>query len=806
MLRNYFKIAWRNLSRNKAFSAINILGLAIGVAACLLILQYVAYELSYDDFNTKGDRIYRVKQDRYNDGKLSTEWASGAYAVGNSFKDAFSEIEDYVKIARTRSVVADVPGHEQVKIETVYYASPAFFTVFSYPLLAGDIRTALTEPNTVVLSESIARKLFGSTQVLGKTIQFNRERNMKVTGMCKDFPANSHFKADLLTSYATFVKDLGPDNSPETAWQWDGCLTYLLLRPGTNPKALEAKFPTVVDKLAGAEHKRYNSAAVYLLQPLRDIHLYSHYIGETEPNGDGKTVYLLLAIAFFIVVIAWVNYVNLATARAINRAKEVGVRKAVGSQRPQLIKQFLFESALLNGIAVVLALVLVVVTLPLFNELSGQQMTLSLLSSGRFWAALLGLFVVGVFLSGLYPAFVLSGFRPVVVLKGQMVNTRQGIALRKSLVVFQFAASLFLLVGTLAVFRQIQFMRAQTLGLNIDQTLVIKPPIVGNDSTYMRQMKAFKEELQRQSDIRSITASTSIPGEPVGWNAGGIRLKGTDESKGTQYRVIGVDYDYLKAYNLKLLAGRNFAKEFGTDPKAVIFNKMGLQQLGFTNPEQAIGKDIDFWGETYKLVGVVDNFHQQSLREAYEPLVLRLIPDVRGFFSVKMAPGEANKTIATIQGAWNQFFPGNPFEYFFLDQHFADQYRADQRFGQVFGLFTALAILVACLGLFGLASFTTAQRTKEIGIRKVLGASVPEIVRMLYKEFAVLILVAFVVATPLAWYAITQWIESYAFRTDLHWWLFVLPFVAVLLIALLTVSFQSVKAALMNPVRSLRAE
>ncbi|GAB3542308.1 ABC transporter permease [Spirosoma fluminis] len=806
MLRNYFKIAWRNLSRNKAFSAINILGLAIGVAACLLILQYVAYELSYDDFNTKGDRIYRVKQDRYNDGKLSTEWASGAYAVGNSFKDAFGEIEDYVKIASTRSVVADVPGHEQVKIEKVYYASPAFFTMFSYPLLAGDIRTALTEPNTVVLSESIARKLFGSTQVLGKTIQFNRERNVKVTGVCKDFPANSHFKADLLTSYATFVKDLGPDNNPETAWQWDGCLTYLLLRPGTNPKALEAKFPAVVDKLAGAEHKRYNSAAVYLLQPLRDIHLYSHYIGETEPNGDGKTVYLLLAIAFFIVVIAWVNYVNLATARAINRAKEVGVRKAVGSQRPQLIKQFLFESALLNGIAVVLALVLVIVTLPLFNELSGQQMTLSLLSSGRFWAALLGLFVVGVFLSGLYPAFVLSGFRPVVVLKGQMVNTRQGIALRKSLVVFQFAASLFLLVGTLAVFRQIQFMRAQTLGLNIDQTLVIKPPIVGKDSTYMRQMKAFKEELQRQSGIRSITASTSIPGEPVGWNAGGIRLKGMDESKGTQYRVIGVDYDYLNAYNLKLLAGRNFAKEFGTDPKAVIFNKMGLQQLGFTNPEQAIGKDIDFWGETYKLVGVVDNFHQQSLREAYEPLVLRLIPDVRGFFSVKMAPGEANKTIATIQEAWNQFFPGNPFEYFFLDQHFADQYRADQRFGQVFGLFTTLAILVACLGLFGLASFTTAQRTKEIGIRKVLGASVPEIVRMLYKEFAVLILVAFVVATPLAWYAITQWIESYAFRTDLHWWLFVLPFVAVLLIALLTVSFQSVKAALMNPVRSLRSE
>jgi len=736
---------------------------------------------------------------------------SGAYAVGNSFKDAFAEIEDYVKLVGTGPVVVDLPGSsqttvQQLKIDKVFYATRAFFGVFSFPLLQGDARTALVEPNTVVLSASVARKLFGTVNPVGKTMLLNQKQAVKVTGVYADFPPNSHIKADMLRSYATFIKAMGPDNNPETAWQWDGCLTYLLLRRGTNPQALEAKFPQVVDKLAGEEHKRYHSAAIYRLQPLRDIHLYSHYIGETEPNGDGTTVYLLLAIAGFIVVIAWVNYVNLATARAINRAREVGVRKAVGSQRSQLIVQFLFEALLLNGLAVVLALLLVMVTIPAFNELSGHHLTLSLLADGRFWGALLILFTLGVFFSGLYPAFVLSGFRPVVVLKGRMVNTRQGALLRKGLVVFQFAASLFLLVGTLAVFRQIQFMREQTLGLNIDQTLVIRPPVIRNDSTYMSQMQSFKEALLRYAAIRSVTASTSIPGEPVGWNAGGIRLKGLDEGKGKQYRVIGVDYDYLKAYGLKLLAGRNFAKEFGTDPKAVIFNRMAMEQLGFTRPEEAINREIEFWGETYRLVGVVDNFHQQSLREAYEPLILRLIPDLRGYFSVKVAPAEASRSIATLQSAWNQFFPGNPFEYFFLDAHFAEQYRADQRFGQVFGFFTALAILVACLGLFGLASFTTVQRTKEIGIRKVLGASVPQILRLLYQEFAVLIVVAFVVATPLAWLAVSRWRETYAFRADLNGWLFVLPFVAVLLIALLTVSFQSLKAALMNPVSSLRIE
>ena len=804
MIKNYIKIAWRNIIRNKTFSAINIVGLSLGIAACILILQYVAFELSFDNFHKDKDQIYRVRQDRYNEGKLSTQWAAGTFAVGNSFKDAFSEVQDYVKLIRYRPTMMEY-GDRSIKVEKVYMAGSSFFNIFSYPLLSGDARTALTEPNTVVLSESVAKKFFGSENPVGKTILRNKKSAYKVTGVFKDMPANTHLKADILISYATFLSE-AKDSQPETAWQWDGCLTYLKLRPNTDIAKLEAKFPALVDKLAGADHKTYKTGAVYLLQPLTDIHLYSHYMMEAETNGDGSTVYLLLGIAFFIVVIAWVNYINLATARAINRAREVGVRKAVGSQRSQLIGQFMTESVLLNGFAVILALVLVAVSLPKFNEISGQTLSFQLLASRMFWLPLITLFVIGAFFSGLYPAFVLSGFKPVVVLKGKVSTSARGILLRKSLVVFQFAASLFLLVGTLTVFQQIRFMRQQSLGINIDQTLVINPPIIADDSTYMRQMSAFKDELLRQSGIKSITASTVVPGEASDWNAGGIRLKGTDESQGKQYRIIGVDYDFLKTYDLKLIAGRNFSKEFGSDPKAVVFNKMAVKQLGFSNPQEAVGKEIDFWGETFTIVGVTDNFHQQSLKDAYEPLIIRLIPDIRGYFSVKLTSGSATASVATIQSEWNRFFPGNPFEYTFLDERFNDQYKADQRFGQVFGVFTGLAILVACLGLFGLASFTTAQRTKEIGIRKVLGSSVYSIVEMLYREFAILILISFVIAAPLAWFATSQWLNGYAFRTGIQWWLFAAPFLLVLVIALLTVSFQSIKAALMNPIQSLKSE
>ena len=804
MIKNYLKIAWRNIMRHKAYSGINILGLAIGIAACLLILQYVSFELSYENFHVNKDRIYRVQQDRYDNGKLSTQWAAGAYAVGNSFKDAIPDIEDYVKVVQNGRLTAEI-NNQPLKIEKVYFASSSFFNIFTYPLVAGNKNTALKEPFTAALSETTARKIFGSVNVVGKTLELNRNTNYTITAVYKDAPVNTQLKPDILLSYTTYLKLVGPDNNPETAWEWDGCLTYILLRKGADPAAVEKKFPPIVEKGVGADMKKFNASVTYLLQPLKDIHLYSHYMGEPGENGDGKTVYLLLGIDFFILVIAWVNYINLATARAITRAREVGVRKAVGSQRRQLIVQFLSESALLNGFALVLALLIVLIAIPGFKTLTGQQLSFSLLGEPVFWLSLISLFLVGIFFSGLYPAFVLSGFKPIEVLKGKTSTTKHSALLRKSLVVFQFAASLFLLIGTVTVYRQIQYMRKQSLGINIEETLVVTAPIVGIDSTFLHKMTAFKQELKKQSSVKNITVSTSIPSE-TGWNAGGIRLVGQDESKQKQYRVIGIDYDYIKTFEIKLIAGRAFAKEFGSDKNSVIFNRKGIEQLGFNKPKEAIGKKIEFWGNQYTIEGVTENFHQQSLRDAYDPLILRLIPDNNGSISIKTSATQTSQTINSVKAEWNKFFPGNTFEYFFLDDHFDEQYKADQRFGQLFSLFTSLAILVACLGLFGLASFTTLQRTKEIGIRKVLGASVTNILKLLFGEFAFLLLIAFIIATPVAWFTTANWLQGYAFRINLQWTYFVLPFVTIIAIALITVSFQSIKAAIANPVKSLRTE
>lgn len=808
MFKNYLIITWRNLFRNKAYSAINIGGLAIGITACLLILQYVAFETSYENFHEKKDRVYRVKQERYNGGKLETEWAGGAFAVGNHFKETIPEIEEYVKVMQSGDIIVEVKD-EILKIDEVFYATNSFFDVFSYALIAGDVASVLKEPGTAAISETMAIMIYGTKDIIGKTLPINGGNNYRITGVFKDMPLNTQLQPNFLASYATFVDNVktnsNGEQTPEDAWDWDGCLTYILLKEGASATQVEAKFPAVVTENQSDFSKQSNSTAEYFLMPITDIHLNSNFMMEPGPTGDGKTVYLLLGIAFFIIIIAWVNYINLATARAIGRAKEVGVRKAIGSNRKQLITQFFFESALFNTLALFLALVLMAVMIPSFNQLSGQELSYTLFTKSSFWLGLLGLFVVGTFLSGAYPAFVLSRFKPVDVLKGKMVSTKQGAVLRKSLVVLQFAASLFLLIGTFTVYEQIQFMRKESLGLDIDKTLVIVPPIV-SDSTYASQMTAFKENLLKYPSIESVAAATTIPGQPVNWNAGGIKLVTQEPEQAKQYRVIGVDYDYVDQFGLELVAGRKFSESYGTDPEAVILNRAGIIQLGFNKPEEAIGERIDFWGNEYTIIGVSENFNQQSLRLPYEPLVMRLIPDLRGYFTIKQSSEDIAQTIAQVETEWNTFFPGNTYEYFFLDDHFNDQYKADQRFGKVFGLFTGLAILVACLGLFGLASFTTLQRTKEIGIRKVLGSSVLEILKLLYKEFAFLLVIAFLIAIPIAWFTTSNWLQSYAFRINIHWSFFLLPFVAIMLIALVTVSFQTIKASLANPVDSLRTE
>lgn len=808
MFKNYLKIAWRNLIKNKVYSWINIGGLAIGIVACLLILQYVAFEHSYENFHEKKDRIYRVQQDRYDNGKLSTQWAAGAYAVGNSFKEAIPEIEEYVKVVGTGDIIVEV-DNRPLKIEEVFFATSSFFTVFSYPLLHGKKEGLLNEPYTAAISESTALKIFGTTDVLDKILPINGGKTYRITGVFEDMPTNTQLQPNFLASYASFVEQVKTNsdgtNDPDEAWAWDGCLTYVLLQKGVNPSQVEAKFPPVVEAGVGELLRRFNASVTYKLQPLPNIHLEANYIDEPAPNGDAKTVLLLLGIAFFIIVIAWVNYINLATARAVGRAKEVGVRKTVGSNRKQLITQFFFESGLFNGLALLLALVIMLIALPAFNKISGQPVSYELFARASFWLGLAALFLTGVVLSGLYPAIVLSKFRPVEVLKGNLGGTQQGTLLRKGLVVLQFTASLFLLIGSLVVYQQIQFMRNQSLGIDIDQTLVLRPPIA-TDSTFVAQKNAIKETLLQYPAIKNVAVSSVVPGEGTGGNAGGIRLVTQDDSEQKQYRFIHVDYDFLDLYDTKVIAGRKFSKDFGAEAVNVVFNRKGIEQLGFDDPQEAIGKQIEFWGDQCTIVGVVENFHQQSLRDAYEPLILRLNPGVYGYFSIKTDMGKIAETIAQVQAEWDTFFPGNTFEYFFLDEQFDKQYKADHRFGQVFGLFTLLAIFVACLGLFGLASFTTLQRTKEIGIRKVLGASVQGILKLLYREYALLLAVAFLISIPLAWYMASNWLQGYAFHISIHWTFFVWPFVAIVVIALVTVSFQSIKASLANPVKSLRTE
>ncbi|WP_411029242.1 ABC transporter permease [Spongiimicrobium sp. 3-5] len=803
MLKNHLKIAWRNLLRNKVYSSLNIGGLAIGIVACLLILQYVAFELSYEDFHVNKEHVYRIQQDRYDNGKLSTQWAAGAFAVGNHFKEAIPEIEEYVKVVPAGDIVVEV-NNAPLRIEKVFFTQTSFFDIFSYPLIDGEIGTVLDEPNTAAISETTALQIFGTKDVIGKTLKISGDVDYKITGVFSDMPANTQLKPNFLASYATFL-NFQERNDPENAWAWDGCLSYVRLGKNADPRRVEEKFIPIVEEQVGEFLERFNSSVTYNLQPITDIHLHSNYMEEPEPNGDAKTVYLLLAIAFFIIAIAWVNYINLATARAIGRAKEVGIRKSVGSQRGQLIVQFFFESAMFNALALVLALIIMLLVLPFFNQLSGQPVSYELLTKGSFWLGLSLLFVIGVILSGFYPALVLSRFKPAEVLKGKMVSTKQGSLLRKSLVVLQFTASLFLLIGSLVVYQQIQFMRSQSLGIDIDRTIVVKPPIV-SDSTFLTQKKALKASLLQYPSISKVAVSSMVPGQGEGHNAGGIRLIGEDESKQKQYRFLRVDHDFVDFFGMKMIAGRTFSEDFGADEETVIFNRAGVNHLGFDNPEDAIGKQIEFWGDQCTIVGVVENFHQQSLHTAFDPMILRLVPSVYGHFSIKSGINNIAQTITQIESEWDTFFPGNTFEYFFLDDRFNEQYKADHRFGQVFGLFTVLAIFVACLGLFGLASFTSLQRTKEIGIRKVLGATVKSILKLLYKEFALLLILSFLITIPLAWFMAKNWLQGYAFSIPMHWSFFVWPFITIVVVAWLTVSFQSIKASLANPVKSLRTE
>lgn len=801
MIRNYLKVAIRSVLKNKVFSIINVTGLALGIAASLLILQYVNYELSYENFNEKADRIYRIKTNRYNQGELSTEWASGVVSIGHLLNENLPDVERYGRLTGASGVMSK--DDIEFKEEKMYFANPDVLKIFSTQITHGDAETALNEVFSIAISETTAMKYFGKLDVVGETLMFNRNQPAKVTAVFEDVPDNSHFKYEILVSWATRAQ--GQEEDLNAVWYWDGFFNYIELAEGVDPDVVTQKIDEFVEGRWGEEMRNVDTWMDFELQPLKDIHLYSNFIGEAEVNGDGDSVYALLGISFFIIIIAWVNYINLSTAKSIERSREVGLRKVLGSQRGQLIRQFLTESFVINLFAVMLAFAIVILVLPEFSRLADQPVTFALFAKQGFWLGLVALFLIGTFLSGLYPAFVLSSFKPVQTLKGGNIANSKGAWLRKGLVVFQFMASVGLMIGTYTVYQQISFMRNQELGIDIDRTLVINGPSV-TDSTYTEKLTAFTDIMKQNASIENVVVSTGVPGSEVGWNAGGIRREGAPDSEGKQYRVLGYGYEYVETFGLKLIAGRTFSREYGDEESKVLFSRAAVRDFGFASPEEALNTRINFWGRVYTIIGVLEDYHHTSLKEDYDKLIFRLIPNASGFYSVKYNAANTQQVLKLAEEQWATFFPGNPFEYTFLEDRFDEQYKADQQFGTVFTIFSVLAIFVACLGLFGLAAFVATKRTKEIGIRKVLGATVPGILRLLSTDFLKLIIVAVLLAIPLSYYGMDRWLSTFAFRIDLYWYIFVIPALAVFAIALATVSFQTSRAARANPVESLRYE
>lgn len=802
MLKNYLTSVIRYISRNKGFTSINVAGLAIGMMACMLITQYVLHEFSYDNFHLKKDRIFRLQLDRYNKGEVSTRWASGAVGIGPDLKADFPEVEHYVRMKSSNALFSY--GDVFFKEEGVYFASEDFFRIFSVPLIEGVDSTALKAPFTVVLSKSLAKKYFGNESPIGKVIKNNGRREYEVTGVFEDLPVNTHMKINALFSFESYAVLV---NNPEglKSWQWDGFYTYVLLHEKVDAKTFERKIHDYVQKREGENFKQGNYDMIFNLQAVTDIHLDSDFIGEFKPNGDRKSVYFLSIVAVLILIIAWINYINLSTAKSIERAREVGVRKVMGSFRTQLVQQFLFESLLLNTLSVVAAIGLVLILTPWFSEMAGREMGYLLFGQKMFWIWMAVLIIGGALLSGLYPAFVLSAYKPVEVLKGRFKNTGQGVYFRKGMVITQFIASITLIVGTFTVYRQIRFMKEEELGVNIDQILVVYSPNVV-DSTFEKKFQVFKRSIKQYPEVAAMSASTAVPGRQPDWNAGGIRLLSQGEDETNQYRVIMMDHEFVQAYDLAVLVGRPFSGEVVNENKNVLVNESACRQLGISKIEEAVNEQIFFWGDTFRIVGVLKNYHQESLKKTVEPLVFRYAETPGGFYSIRFNTTNVKESMAKFEEHWKTFFPGNPFRTFFLNDYYNQQYQADQQFGKIFGVFSTLAIFIACLGLFGLSSLTALQRTKEIGVRKVLGASVVGILRLVSKDYVILMLFAIVLAVPLSWWIMDGWLSGFASRIDLSWWIFALPSLLVIAVALLTVSIHTLKAARTNPTKSLRYE
>ena len=812
MIKNYIKIAWRNLLKNKTFSLINIAGLASGLACFIFITLYVADEIGFDTYNKNAERIYRINSDIVFGGN-KLHLAATPDPMGAALKKDYPQVEEFVRIYASSGSKLVRKGNTFLNEQNVAHADSTLFNVFTLPALSGNTKTALNEPNTVVITASTAKKYFGTTEAVGKTIETNDNSSTlyKVTAVIKDIPRQSHFNFDFIFSMDNVDYQWGQFTSHNFQ-------TYLLLKEGTDYKAFEKNFPQYIQKYVFPSLQQFmqiksldemtkaGNTLTYSLMPLTDIHLKSDRTPELAVNGSIQYVYIFSAVALFVLLLACVNFMNLSTARSSGRAKEVGIRKVLGTQKNSLISQFLTESILMSVISLMFAIAIVWAGMSYFNNLSGKSFSITDLFNARYFSLLLLLPLAVGLLAGSYPAFYLSSFKPIAVLKGKVNAGFKKSNLRNVLVVFQFATSIMLIVCTIIVYKQLNFIQTKKLGFQKEQVLV-----VNNTFALGRNATAFKNDIAKLAGVNSATFAGFLPVHNSSRNDNTFSKEAVmDLKNGLSSQVWRIDYDYLKTLSMEMVSGRNFSRDFASDSNAIIINESAARYLGYDNP---VGKKLytpDDSNDPTKVValdiiGVVKNFHYESLKQTVGPLLFRL-GDRTGATAFKISTTNVQDLVKNVEAKWKTMAGGMPFSYQFLDEAFNDMYREEQRTAQLGLTFAIIAIFIACLGLFGLATYMAEQRIKEIGVRKVLGATVSNITTMLSKDFLKLVLLSAIIAFPVAWWAMHTWLQDFAFRVDISWWVFIAAGAIAMLIALLTVSSQAMKAALSNPVKSLRAE
>jgi putative ABC transport system permease protein len=804
MLKSYFVITVRNLMKNKVISFINIFGLSVGIAAALFILRYVDYETHYDSFHANVDKIYRVALRWYKNQEPDGDLAMNFYGAGPAMVREFPEVESF---ARFRSWSGrTIVSNEDTKmlVDKIYFADPSIFTMFSFPVTKGNAQAALSAPGSMMISESLSKKIFGNEDPMGRELQFKQGESLKkltVNGVFADVPENSHIKFNILISYI----DLG--DFGETNWAWSEVYTYVMFREGADLATMQKMFPRFIEKYNGDEMKARGFSNDFILQPLRDIHLKSHLDSEIETNGDGSTVYFLLAIAIIILVIAYVNYINLTTAEVINKAKEIGIKKVIGANKTQLVYQHLFMFMTFNLIAIFFGIVLQEIITALLAQSDMDLSYGDFWNQPWIWGALFGLLIFGTFAAGTYPAFILSSFEPIATIKGYLKTSAAGLFIRKSLIVFQFIASIILIAVTLTVYSQINHMRHERLGIDINEVTVIDAPIVKSKS-YDYLIKQFKSELLTYPFVKDVTVVTQVPGKKIDWRSTVIHKQNATQAEVNEMQMIGVDPGYIKTFGLQLVAGRDFNEDMIADKKGLIINEAALAPLGFENAASAIGY-LMVWDERedgtgFQIIGVVKNYHQTSVKDNVEPIVMTMAHDWDAYIAVRIQTSDVQGSLNTLKTTYNKYFAENTFSYFFLDEFFDYQYKSDQKFGIISGLFTIVAIVISSLGLIGLMSLTLYKRSREVSIHKVFGASSFSVFYLLAKDIIFLVVVALVIAIPVAYVLMSNWLLSFVSRVELGLWFFSLPGLAILIIVLIMISYHIIKVTSINPAKVLK--